>query len=151
MLCKQVSHKTNLQERLHSYIQVLLYTHDSIWRRRTTALLFLCFDTRCRWVVSFTPWPLYPWGNIFQHWSDKRLAGPQNCPGHFEKVSFIPQPFCPWEKNPLGIHGICGYMGHGAGVDLGIREKPLTPAGNQTPISGSSDPQPSHYIDWATM
>jgi len=71
---------------------------------------------------------------------------PQNWPGHSE-VSFIPQALSAWEKNPLGTHRICGCVGHGAGVDVLIREKPLAPAGKQTPIPGSPDPQPSHYTD----
>jgi hypothetical protein len=111
---------------------VSLYTHNSVWRRISTAPLSLHFDTRWRWVLSFTPWLLYPWENKFQHRSDRRLAGPQNWPGNFEEVSFIPRALCRWEKSPLGTQWICGCVGHGAGVDLRIQEKPLAPAGNQT-------------------
>jgi hypothetical protein len=38
--------------------------------------------TRWRWVVSFTPWPLYPQGKSSWYPLDRRLGGPQCCSGH---------------------------------------------------------------------
>jgi hypothetical protein len=43
---------------------------------------FLHLDTGRRWVVSFTPQPLYPQGSNSWHPSDRRLGGPQSQSGH---------------------------------------------------------------------
>jgi hypothetical protein len=39
------------------------------------------FGTRWRWVVSFTPRPLYPQGKTFLYPLDRRLGGPQSRSG----------------------------------------------------------------------
>jgi len=39
--------------------------------------IILNLDIRWRWVVSFTPRPLYPWGTISRYPFDRRLGGPQ--------------------------------------------------------------------------
>jgi hypothetical protein len=44
--------------------------------RYTSTILGL--DTRWRWVVSFKPRPLYPWGKSSRYPSDRRLDGPQS-------------------------------------------------------------------------
>jgi hypothetical protein len=41
--------------------------------------------TRWRWVVSFTPRPLYPWGNSPTCPLYRRLDGPQNRSGSYEE------------------------------------------------------------------
>jgi hypothetical protein len=35
-------------------------------------------STRCRWVVSFTPWPLYPQGKSLWYPLERRLGGTQS-------------------------------------------------------------------------
>jgi hypothetical protein len=50
-----------------------------------------------------------------------------------KKFASYPSHFAPGKRNPPGIHRICGCVGHGAGVDLRIREKPLAPTGNKNP------------------
>jgi hypothetical protein len=39
---------------------------------------FFVFATRWKWVVSFTPWPLYPQGKSPWYPLDKRMGGPQS-------------------------------------------------------------------------
>jgi hypothetical protein len=52
-------------------------SNEDIWRSGGTASLhILNLSTRWRWVVSFTSWPLYPWGkNLSIHWTEQ-LMGP---------------------------------------------------------------------------
>jgi hypothetical protein len=58
----------------------------------------LDLDTGWRWVVSFTPRPLYPQGKSLWYPSDRRLGGPQSRSGRGgeEKKSQPP----PRESNP---------------------------------------------------
>jgi hypothetical protein len=42
---------------------------------------FFHLSTRWRWVVSFTPWPLYPQGRSPRYPLDRRLVGPQSWSG----------------------------------------------------------------------
>jgi hypothetical protein len=44
------------------------------WR---TAPHILNLSIRLRWVVSFMPWPLYPWGKSPLYSLNRRLGGPQ--------------------------------------------------------------------------
>jgi hypothetical protein len=62
------------------------------WRYSST---ILNFGTGRRWVVSFTPWPLYPLGKSHRYPLDRRLSGPQSLCG-----------FTGEEKNPLSLLGI---------------------------------------------
>jgi hypothetical protein len=55
----------------------------------------LRLDIRWRWVVSFTPRPLYTMGNRPQHPLNRRLGVPQNRSGH-----------CGEEKHLLSLPGI---------------------------------------------
>jgi hypothetical protein len=55
-------------EPTHQYVEVQLQA-------------FFDLDTRWRWVVSFTPWPLYPQWKSPWYPVDRRLDGPQNRPG----------------------------------------------------------------------
>jgi hypothetical protein len=45
------------------------------WRYSST---ILDLGTRWRWVVNFTPLPLYPWGNSTRYPLDRRLGEPQS-------------------------------------------------------------------------
>jgi hypothetical protein len=74
----------------------------------------LVLGTRWRWVVSFTPRPLYSRGKSPRYPLDRRLDGPQS------------------------RYGRCGG------------EKFLDLTENRTSTPRSSNPQPSHYTDWAT-
>jgi hypothetical protein len=47
------------------------------WGSEVLAVSILDLGTRWRWVVSFTPQPLYPQGNISWYPLDMKLGGPQ--------------------------------------------------------------------------
>jgi hypothetical protein len=49
------------------------------WGSGGIAQHLLDFSIRWRWVVSFTPWPLYPQGKSPWYPLDRRLGGPQSC------------------------------------------------------------------------
>jgi hypothetical protein len=54
------------------------------WRRMGSGLIdphFLDLGTSCRWVVSFTPRPLYPQEKSPRYLLDRRLRGPQSRSG----------------------------------------------------------------------
>jgi hypothetical protein len=60
-------------------------------RRYSSTTLHL--GTTWRWVLSFTPLPLYSRGKSPQHKLDRRLGGPQSLPGHYEiEKNFLPLP-----------------------------------------------------------
>jgi hypothetical protein len=48
------------------------------WRSGGISPLILNLGTRCWWVVSFTPQPLYPQGKRRWYPLDRRLGGPQS-------------------------------------------------------------------------
>jgi hypothetical protein len=52
------------------------------WRSGGIAPRILDLGTRWRWVVSFTPRPLYPQGKSPCYPLDRRLGGPQKRSGH---------------------------------------------------------------------
>jgi hypothetical protein len=51
------------------------------WGSRGIAPRILDIGTRWRWVVSFTPWPLYPQGKSLLYPLDRRLGEPQSRSG----------------------------------------------------------------------
>jgi hypothetical protein len=51
------------------------WRHMGEWRYSST---FLDLGTRWRWVVSFTPLPLYPRGKSSRYPLDRRLGGPES-------------------------------------------------------------------------
>jgi len=54
---------------------------------------FFDLGTRCGWVVSFTPQPLYHLGKSPPYPLDRRLGGPQGRSGHdVEEKNFQPSP-----------------------------------------------------------
>jgi hypothetical protein len=67
------------------------------WGKRSIAPRILDLGTRWRWVVSFTPRPLYPQGKRLRYPLDMRLGGPQSRSGH-DGEETIPSPR--WESNP---------------------------------------------------
>jgi hypothetical protein len=50
------------------------WRHMGEWRYSSNVL---DLGSRCRWVVSFTTRPLYPWGYRSRYPLDKRLGGPR--------------------------------------------------------------------------
>jgi hypothetical protein len=56
------------------------------WRSGDIAPRIIDLGTRWRWVVSFTPWPLYPQGKSPPYPLDRRLSGPQSRSGHGAEV-----------------------------------------------------------------
>jgi hypothetical protein len=62
-------------------VPVLLTEHHAMktyWRSGGIAPRILDLGTRWRWVVSFTPWPIYPQGKKPWYPLDRRLGGPQS-------------------------------------------------------------------------
>jgi hypothetical protein len=58
-------------------------------RRYSSTILDLC--TRWRWVLSFMPLPLYPWGNHPHYPLDRSLGGPKSQFWHYgEKETLTP-------------------------------------------------------------
>jgi hypothetical protein len=51
------------------------WKHMGVWRCSST---ILDLGTRWRWVISFMPRPLHPWGNSPRHPLDGRLGEPQS-------------------------------------------------------------------------
>jgi hypothetical protein len=64
--------------------------HGSVLGERGIAPRILDLSTRWRWMVSFTPRPLYPQEKSPLYPLDRRLGGPQNRSGHGEGK--IPSP-----------------------------------------------------------
>jgi hypothetical protein len=57
------------------------YNHEGVLGSGGTAPRILDLGTKWRWVVSFTPRPLYPQGKNPWYPLDRRLGGPQNRSG----------------------------------------------------------------------
>jgi hypothetical protein len=62
--------------------------HEGVWGSACIDPHFLDLGTSWRWVVRFTPLPLYPRGKSPRYPSDRRLGGPQSRSGRFgeEKI-----------------------------------------------------------------
>jgi hypothetical protein len=61
---------------------------------------FLDLKTNWKWVVNFTPQPLYPQGKSPRYPLDKRLSGPQSQPGRLREEKFLTLPGL--DLRPLG-------------------------------------------------
>jgi hypothetical protein len=68
------------------------------WGTGGVTLHTVNLNTRWRWVISFIPQPLYPWGKSPWYALDSRLGGSQSQSGHGEEKKSLPHP-C-WEMNP---------------------------------------------------
>jgi hypothetical protein len=68
------------------------------WGSEGIAPRILDLDTRRRWVVSFTPWPLYLQGRRPHCLLDRRLGGPQSQSerGEEENISSLYRESNPW-------------------------------------------------------
>jgi hypothetical protein len=55
--------------------------HEGVWGSGCIEPHFLDLGTSWRWVVSFTPRPLYPWGKSPRYPLDRRLGVPQSRSG----------------------------------------------------------------------
>jgi hypothetical protein len=58
-----------------NWLSTKLWRHMTQWRYSST---IRDLNTRWRWLVSFTPWPLYPRGKSSRYRLDRRLGGPQS-------------------------------------------------------------------------
>jgi hypothetical protein len=67
----------------------VLWRHVGEWRYSST---FLNLSTRWRWVVSFTPLPLYPRGKSPRYPLDRRLGEPQSRSGPCEQEKNLALP-----------------------------------------------------------
>jgi hypothetical protein len=85
------------QQKCKPFIKLSLYLtkHHAMktyWGSGGIAPCILDLGTRWRWVVSFTPWPICPWGKSPWYPLDRRLGGPQSHSGHSgEKKNSQPQ------------------------------------------------------------
>jgi hypothetical protein len=52
------------------------------WGMEVYLHTFFHLGIRWRWVISFTPWQLYPQGKSLRYPLDRRLGGPQSRSGH---------------------------------------------------------------------
>jgi hypothetical protein len=58
------------------------YAMKTYWGSGSIAPCIIDLGARCTWwVVSFTPWPLYPQGKSPMYPLDRRLGGPQSLSG----------------------------------------------------------------------
>jgi hypothetical protein len=55
------------------------------------ALLIFNLSTRWRWIVRFTPWPLYPWKERHRYTLERGQDGPQGRSGAAEETEVDPQ------------------------------------------------------------
>jgi hypothetical protein len=72
-------------------VPVLNYAlhHEGIWRRGYIDPYFLDLGPTWRWMVSFTPRPLYPREKNSRYPLDRRLGGPQNRSGRHGEVKIL--------------------------------------------------------------
>jgi hypothetical protein len=77
---------------IHTYITNSALRHEDIWGSGCIDPHFLDLGTSWRWVVSFTPWPLYPQGKRPRYPLDRRLGEPQNSLEDVEKWKLLPPP-----------------------------------------------------------
>jgi hypothetical protein len=63
--------------------------HEGVWRSGCIDPHFLDLGTSWRWVVSFTPRPLYPRGKSPRYQLDRRLGEPQSHSGRSEEEKIL--------------------------------------------------------------
>jgi hypothetical protein len=82
---------------------------------------FFDLGTRCRWVVSFTPRPLYPQGKNPRYPLDRRLGGPQSRFGHsVEEKNSQPSPGIETRSSDHPAHSQSLYRLSYPGSDLNL-------------------------------
>jgi hypothetical protein len=123
--------RRNFKQRGYSYINVKLslsltnwaLRHEGVWGSWCIDPLFLDLDTSWRWLVSFTPLPLYSRGKSLRYPLDRRLGGPQSRSGRSgeEKILHptktrnsdpsVVQPVAShYIDYDIPAHSICMYM-----------------------------------------
>jgi hypothetical protein len=75
--CYSTNNKRNRMS--DTNVNVKLWKHEGEW---SCSFSILYLGTRWRWLVSFTPRPLYTWGNLLRYPLNMRLCGPQSRSGH---------------------------------------------------------------------
>jgi hypothetical protein len=98
--------------RLDNTLQVSISDHNKMtelsfclsttsWRRMGSggiAPWVVSFGILCRWMVIFTPWPLYPQGRVIKYPLVWRVVGRRNWPGIYERKNVS----CPSQSsNPV--------------------------------------------------
>jgi hypothetical protein len=78
-------------------LQCVWNINSMVWQNMVKKLSLCWISSKWRWVVSFRPWPLYPWGESSHYPLCRRLGGSQSPPGCGGKEQ-SPSP-C-WESNP---------------------------------------------------
>jgi hypothetical protein len=63
--------------------------HEDVWGSGCIDPCFLDLGTSWRWVVSFTPWPLYSRGKSPRYPLDRRLGGPQSRSERHREVKIL--------------------------------------------------------------
>jgi hypothetical protein len=78
--------------------------HEGVWGSGCIDPHFLDLGTSWRWVVSFTPLPLYPRGKSPRYPLDRRLGGPQSQSGRRGEVKILAltgtRTPTPWSTSP---------------------------------------------------
>jgi hypothetical protein len=98
MLCSRFLHLVVSSPCLTNYA----LRHVDVWGGGCIDPRFLDLGTSWRWVISFTPLPLYPWGKNLLYTLNRRLGGPQSRSWRYGEVRIldptetrtpIPRPF----------------------------------------------------------
>jgi hypothetical protein len=83
---------------------VLVLRHEGVWGSGCIHPRFLDLATSWRWVVSFTPQPLYPRRKRRRHPLDRRLGGPKSRSGRRGEVKILDptgtRTPTPWSSSP---------------------------------------------------
>jgi hypothetical protein len=66
--------------------------HEGVWGNGCIYWHFLDLGTSWKWVVIFTPLPLYPWGKSPWYPLDRRLGGPQSRSGRHGEEKILGPP-----------------------------------------------------------
>jgi hypothetical protein len=87
---KQYRHNGN-QYLVKFYLCLTNYAlcHEGAWGSGCIDPRFIDLGTSRRWVVSFTPLPLYPRGNSPWYLLDRRLGGLQRRSGQYEELKIL--------------------------------------------------------------
>jgi hypothetical protein len=115
-------------------VPVLLTKHHAMkayWEVKVYLHSFFDLGTRWRWVVSFTPRPLYPQGKSPWYPLDRRLGGPRISDLGTRRrwvMCFTPRPLY-----PPGTHWIGGWVGTRAVLDTVVKRNISQPRRESNP------------------